>query len=226
MKRIISLPVLLALALLGPSAAAVAQTSDPAIESAFTPTAAERERAIGLASEAIAQRGLRGNGLLYHISASLYQDKRAAAGDRLVLVTSYRYEGDLGIFSFLNLSRGTVEAVRAVPHAAVHLSAAEFELARSKAFADPQVVAQLGDYRDKVIVEAMVSHSSYERDPWFGHRVVRLLFKLPPDSYLVNPIVFVDLTSGQVLIDQVTHTNHLSRSSREITPAAPGHTHK
>lgn len=214
MKCSMLFTVVLALVVAG-SRHACAQSPPPtpaeeAREAYFSPTAAERERAFALAARAIDERGLRTTGLLYPVSAELFRDKNiapAAQKDRLVLVTSYRYDGDLAIYSFLNLTRGTVMKVNTVAHQPVRLTETEFLQAKDRALADPQVRQKLGSYRGQAQIEAMVSHSPYEKDPLFGHRVVRLLFRVDK-GYLVKPIVFVDLTAEQVLVDPEALSSH------------------
>lgn len=181
---------------------------EEAREAFFTPTLAEASRAFAMAEQAIQERGLRATGPFYNISAELHRDKSAVTRNRLVLVTSYRYSGDVAILSYVDLTKGIVTRVDTIAHTNVHLCEAEYLLAKEKAFADPKVRQQLGVYLNQVKVEAMVSHSAYEKDPLFGHRVVRLLFKVPNSGYLAQPIVFVDLTANQVLIDPEPNHSH------------------
>ena len=190
-------------------------------DAVFEPTAAERVRAFALSDQAIRERNLRSSGLFYNISAELHRDKAFEASgrtDRLVLVTSYRYEGDLTLLTFINLTRGTVMKIESVKNAPTHLSEAEYLIAREKALAHPQVAAKLAEFAGKVTVEAMVSRSPYNKDPLYGHRVVRLLFKVP-QGYVVDPIVFVDLTANQVMVDSPSH----SHAKRAAGKAAPTH---
>ncbi len=201
--------VLLTFLVLSPGAVAWGQTpEEDAREAFFTPTATETSRAFALAEQAIQEKGLRTSGPFYNISAELRRDKTAVTRNRLVLVTSYRYSGDVAILSYVDLTKGVVTRVDTIAHTNVHLSETEYLLAKEKALADPKVRQQLGIYLNQVKVEAMVSHSAYEKDPLFGHRVVRLLFKVPDSGYLAQPIIFVDLTANQVLIDPEPNHSH------------------
>jgi len=114
-------------------------------------------------------------------------------------VTHYRYEGDLAILTVVNLSQRAVVSVEARPHLPVGLAQAEFERAKELALADEAVKKALGPNASKVVVEALVIRAIAEKDPYFGRRVVRLLFKLGA-GYLSEPIVNVDLTAGRVEI--------------------------
>lgn len=208
--------ILLTFLVLAPSAVVRGQTpEEDAREAFFTPTAAETSRAFAMAEQAIQERGLRATGPLYNISAELHRDKNAVTRNRLVLVTSYRYSGDVAILSYVDLTKGVVTRVDAISHTNVHLSEAEYLLAKEKALTTPKVRQQIGEYLGQIQVEAMVSHAAYEKDPLFGHRVVRLLFKVPSGGYLAQPIVFVDLTANQVLIDPEPNHSHAAVPSAQ-----------
>jgi hypothetical protein len=202
--------------LLAPGAIALGQTpEEEAREAFFTPTVAETSRAFAMAEQAIQAKGLRTTGPFYNISAELYREKNAPTRNRLILVTSYRYSGDVAILSYVDLTKGVVTRVDTVAHTNVHLSEAEYLLAKEKALSHPKVRQQLGEYLSQIKVEAMVSHSAYEKDPLFGHRVVRLLFKVPGSGYLAQPIIFVDLTANQVLIDPEPNHSHAAVPSAQ-----------
>ena len=120
--------------------------------------------------------------------------------ERLALVTVYRYEGNLGILATVNLARRVVVAVDSVPGLPVSLSPEEFQRARDLAFAEERVRAALGERGGSVVIEPLVLRASDRTDSLYGHRVVRLLFRLDHD-YLSDPIVLVDLTDERVLLE-------------------------
>lgn len=171
-----------------------------AINPAFQPTAVERQAAISLAERALTQRGLRTSGPLYLISVELLNGKDdEGTQDRKAIVTHYRYDGDLTILTFVNLARGQVSRVDSVAHLPTQLSLEEFTTARNLGLADARVRTALGPYLSSATVEAMNIRATQTQDPIFGHRVVRLLFRVGQD-YLIEPYVNVDLTSAKVVV--------------------------
>ena len=169
----------------------------------FQPTAAEREVAVALAEGAIAERKLRTASPLYVTNVDLVRDKAddAESEERLAMVTHYRYEGDLAIQTLVNLTEKKVVSLESIPHLPTPLVAQEFSLARELALSRADVKQALEEYRDRLNVEALVVRTASEDDPLFGHRVVRLLFRVGQD-YLSTPIVMVDLTEKKVIIQQ------------------------
>jgi hypothetical protein len=157
---------------------------------------AERKAAASLAEQALKGRLLWAPRDFYLIDVELLRDKEAETSRR-ALVTHFRYEGDLAILSVVDLDARQVVRVETRPHQAVGLAEEELRRAEQLALQDPRVAEALGDARAKVRVEALVIRTGDEKDPYFGHRVVRLLFKLGAD-YLASPVVNVDLTAGRV----------------------------
>ncbi|HJQ36481.1 MAG TPA: hypothetical protein VKB93_05035 [Thermoanaerobaculia bacterium] len=141
----------------------------------------------------------------YFVHAEMLQDK--AGNARLALVTHYRYAGDQTITSIVDLTARRVMDVRVTAHAGAPLSREEFDEARQLALADPAVVQALGANRDRVVVEPLLLRAP-EGDPMFGHRVVRLLFRVERD-YLSAPVVHVDLTDRKVMIEPPRRGEHM-----------------
>ena len=91
-------------------------------------------------------------------------------------------------------------AVDSVPGLPVSLSPEEFQRARDLALADERVRAALEDRGGSVVIEPLVLRPADHADSLYGHRVVRLLFRLDHD-YLSDPVVLVDLTDERVLLE-------------------------
>ena len=172
-------------------------------KAAFQPTAIEQQTAISFAEQAITTKKLRTDDRLYFVSSELVrekdEDKDAAA--RLVLVTHYRYDGDLTIKTLVNTSERRVVSVDAVAHVPTPLSAEEFAIAKQLALSDPQIKEALSPFRERLVIEPLVLRTMSEGEQ--GRRVVRLLFKVGSD-YLRQPIVNVDLTVRKVMIESPT----------------------
>jgi hypothetical protein len=135
------------------------------------------------------------------IGVDLIRRKSEGEGERdlpaLYRVQHYRYADDTVITSIVDLDGARVAEQTETRNAPVRLSEGELGEARTLALADPHVAAALGGR--EVVVEPLVVRTSDRADPWFGRRIVRLLFRLGAD-YLSQPIVFVDLTRRRVII--------------------------
>ena len=116
-------------------------------------------------------------------------------------VQHYRYADDTTIVSLVDLDSGRVREVEELRHAPVALGAAELAEARALALADERVSRATSRFREQLVVEPLVVRTSDPADPWFGRRVVRLLFRVGRD-YLSEPVVFVDLTNREVIIER------------------------
>jgi hypothetical protein len=99
----------------------------------------------------------------------------------------------------VDVGRGRVTEETEARHAPVALAGVELNEARALAFANPRVARALEPHRERLLVEPLVVRTSDPADPWFGRRIVRLLFRVGRD-YVSDPIVFVDLTRREVIV--------------------------
>jgi hypothetical protein len=139
----------------------------------------------------------------YFVKAEVLRDKTAeeeGKAERKVLVTHYQIEGDVTILTTVNLTKNAAETVERIPHLPTPLSEDEFKLAREMALADPQVKNALAKDIERIKVEPLVLRTMDQDDPIFGHRVVRLLFRVN-ENYLSQPVVSVDLTARKVMVE-------------------------
>jgi hypothetical protein len=176
----------------GPAALAAQRAEPP-----DTLTAEERALAFRLAEEAVAP--LRTRAPMYLVASELIRPK--ADEGRQALITHYRYDGDLAILTTVDVARGRVVVLDTVPHLVVPVVAEEVERARELALADSRVSRAVERWRSELQVEAIQSRAASEADPLFGHRVVRLLFRIRR-GWLDDPVVHVDLTTGRVLVEE------------------------
>lgn len=192
---------LLTTALLLIAAARLAALQEPA-RAGGELTASERSAASELAQKALERARLRTPGPLYLVGTELLRDKRAeerGVFDRQAMVTHYRYDGDLTILTRVNVTRGEVERIDTVPHLPAALAPEEFRRAKDLALADVRVQRALARFGE-VTIEPLAIRTASRDDPIFGHRLVRLLFRKGPD-YLREPVVVVDLTTAQVILE-------------------------
>lgn len=188
---------------IGMTALALAACAPAAREAAREPaapdtlTAAEHALAAEVADQAVAR--FRTAAPMYLVEMELIRPKEPEQ-PRRAQVTHYRYEGDLSIFTTVDLARGEVVGIDTAAHLPVPLAAAEVEAAERLARADRRVQAALARHPGDVRVEALLTRAASPEDPLFGNRVVRLLFRTER-GYLEEPVVFVDLTERRVMIE-------------------------
>lgn len=166
---------------------------------------AEEQKAIVLAERGLEGDRYRAEGkMLYVVDVELIRDKEAeekGSHDQLILVTHYQYDGDMAIFSTVNLTQSVVVNVERTPHVPVPLSQEEFVRAKTLALAHPDVKSALDPYKDRLTIDPLLTRTPAEKDPLYGHRVVSLLFRVDSD-YLTMPEVMVDLTMEEVLVQK------------------------
>jgi len=159
----------------------------------------------------LAEQGLRSNKLftdkkMYLTDAHIHRNTASemkGVFERLAVLIYYRYEGDLAIEVFLNLTGQQVLAVVQLPKFIPPISTEEFTLAREMALSHPQVRSVTGPYRDRLVVEAQTSRSESPKDPLFRHRVVYLTFRVGPNYLMRESRVYVDLSAEKVVIEPV-----------------------
>jgi Cu2+-containing amine oxidase len=182
-----------------PAPAAIDAAPAPA-QMSFKLTSEETKSARAVAEKALAEKSV---AQAYFVQAEVSRDKIAeqeGRAERKVLITHYQTEGDLTILTTVNLAKGAAESVETIPHLPTSLSEEEFNMAREMGLAEPSVKKALGKDIAKVVVEALSLRTMDEKDPIFGHRVVRLLFRIGR-NYLDQPVVVVDLTTRKVTVE-------------------------
>ena len=119
----------------------------------------------------------------------------------LYRVIHYRYDDDTAIHTVVNLGDGEVVYRKEIPHLPTPFTQQELNHAHGLAMNNATVREALGRYVNKVVVEGLPIHSASDNDPWFGRRVVQLLFKVGQD-YISSPRVIVDLTNSNVVVEE------------------------
>ncbi|HEV2816419.1 MAG TPA: hypothetical protein VGW40_04255 [Allosphingosinicella sp.] len=164
--------------------------------------AATAQRARNVAERSAQLRGFLAEARTIFIGVDIIRRK---AGDReltpLYRVQHYRYADDTVITSVVDLEAGRVGEQVATRNVPVRLTEGEFAEARALALADRRVTAAVGQYRERLVVEPLLVRTLDRSDPWFGRRIVRLLFRVGT-NYMSRPLVYVDLTGRQVIIEE------------------------
>jgi hypothetical protein len=138
------------------------------------------------------------------IKVDLLPDSQAETNQRLVMVHHYQYSGDRTILTMIDLHSRQILKREILDHYPTALAPIEVEQAIRLASADPRL---------KPMLDLMPTHFdarpiqyAVPGEPLFGHRVVHLLMRHDRD-YVVNPQVYVDLTTDTVHLESNTQ-NH------------------
>lgn len=198
-----ALAALTALSAFSAGAGALRAQDDEAFRRPFQLTEAEKLLAIQLTDQALTSRELRNGSPLYLVETELVREKpevEGLEGKRLARITHYRYDGDLSIFTLIDLAAGATRQMEVIPHQPVPFSVEEYRAASELVLTDPRVRAILGERVAKVKVEGLALRTADPKDRYFGHRVLRMLFKYDND-YITRPIAMVDLTAQTVIVE-------------------------
>jgi hypothetical protein len=165
-------------------------------------TQEERTLAVRLAEEALRAKKLLPDKKTFLAAAQTYRNteaEKAGSFERHALLTYYRYEGDVGILVYANLGQRRAK-VEELPHFPAPLAPEELQRARDLALNHPELKKVLEPFRDRLIVEALLTRSPTSKEPLFGHRLVNLLFRVGPRYLSAQGMVLVDLTTEQVTV--------------------------
>jgi Cu2+-containing amine oxidase len=167
-------------------------------------TSDERALAVKLAEQALKANKLFTDRKMYLTEARFSRDTASEMKgifERLAVLIYYRYDGDLTIEVFINLTRQKVLAVKQLPNLMPPISGEEFTLAKEMVFTHPKLKDVLGRYRDRLVVEPHTSRSESPKDPLFRHRVIYMLFRTGSTYLIPESRVSVDLTTEKVIIE-------------------------
>lgn len=167
-------------------------------------TREEKTLAANLAEQALRSKKLFTDRKMYLTEALFTRDTAAemkGVFERLVVLTYYRYDGDLTIKVLINVAQQKVLAVKELPKTDAPFSVEEFTLAKEMVFNHPKLKDVLGRYRDRLVVEPIISRSESPKDPLFRHRVIYMLFRTGSTYLIPDSRVSVDLTTEKVIIE-------------------------
>jgi len=162
---------------------------------------AEDSAAVGrLAEEALKAKGLY-KGKIYLTRIEVFRQGEGKKVRHHALVTHYRYEGNLGIVTAVDLDRMEVTGVDAVPNLPTSLVPEEVAAAQKLALAHPEVAKAMARYSTiKVEIDVVVTSTTNPEAFGYNRRLVRLFFRQGRDYLLYAPNVDVDLTTGAVQV--------------------------
>ena len=179
-------------------------------------TDSEQQAVRELAEKAIKDRGL-WKGKIVLTGTEVVLDRAARPPERCVLLTWYRYEGNLGIVLTINLARKSVVRLEEQPDMPTSLTAEEIAEAEKMARGNAGVQKALANYKHLETIEAdpVVAFIVDPEVPGYRHRVVRFFFRDTARNYLqLVPMVDVDLTTGEVRLDAIPGMHTKKPSTR------------
>jgi|GEM_PF-1675757 len=191
-------------------------------------TPEERALAVRVVEGDASARRLRGTGRQRLISVELATVKtlQSDGGSRNAEVLYYKYQGNEGILSLVDLSRGTVRETARINGDTVPLVAEEVSEALALALRNKTLTDLLGpDYQRYQVaaqefragqpnqVEALRLLASKPKDPCYQHRCLSLLFR-QGETFLTGTSVVVDLTAQVARVEQPSSTHRVVRRRR------------
>lgn len=126
------------------------------------------------------------------------QDRRIEIG-RHAVVLLYRYDGDFGVRSVVDLQQGVVLQAARVRGDEVPISEEEIREAARLALQNREVRGILGPAAERYVVEGLREFPSDEADPCAQHRCLALQFRLGNLNLAATRVV-VDLTTQTVSV--------------------------
>lgn len=141
-------------------------------------------------------------GKIYLTSLEVHRDSRDAESPRNALVVHYRYDGNLAIYTSINIGRKKVTKVEAEPHGPTCLAPEELARALKLVRASADVHKALAKHGppEKFEVDALIAHTADSKSPIYQHRAVRVWFRQDRTYLLYGPMVEVDLTTETVRV--------------------------
>lgn len=133
----------------------------------------------------------------YFIKAELLPDSQAETTQRLVMLTYYRYQGNLTYHTMVDLNAQQVVQSEGKVNFPCGLAPEEQQLAIDLARADQRLQPLFEQYGDRLEIQTRLSWEG--ESPTRPHRQVHLLFRIGSD-YLTRPTVIVDLATSSVQV--------------------------
>lgn len=124
---------------------------------------------------------------------------------RTAMAYFYKYAGNVGVISYVDLDNGKLLRIEERPHLAIPFSPNEIKRAIELAEKNPQVAAKIAQDPENTRLETLPAPTMDSNSPMFHHRVTRILIQRGK-NYLSKPIVYVDLTDNKVYV-QGTQNN-------------------
>jgi hypothetical protein len=121
-------------------------------------------------------------------------------GERLAVVTSYQYEGNLTTNRLVDLNSGRVLEVDQMQNGGARFTNVEQQYARDLLLADDRIRALIAPLQGQEQFNFLLTTTPDPNSPLFGRRVVNVLISTP-EGYLAEvPRISINLTDATVTV--------------------------
>jgi hypothetical protein len=203
MGNMASLKILaLALACTGFVSAASAQSLTPVEENlaaSIADPAGAIESAAMLHPGAVSARSSRGTP--NRVVVSRVEAVRTDSGQRLAVVTTYQYEGNITTNRLVDLDNNTIVNERVSTDVGTPVGAVEADYARSLLMSDARIQELIAPFQGAVDIGLIPTVISDPSDPLYGKRMVRAVINTP-QGFVTGVQVSVNLSDATVNVQQ------------------------
>jgi hypothetical protein len=190
---------ILVLACSGFASAAGAQSLTP-VEETLAARIADPSGAIESAAmlhpDAVHSRGTPNRVVVSRVEAV-----RTESGQRLAVVTTYQYEGNITTNRLVDLDNNSIVSERTSTDVGTPVGAVEADYARSLLMGDSRVQQLIAPFQGAVDIGLIPTVIADPSDPQYGKRMVRAVINTP-QGFVTGLHIFVNLTDATVNVQQ------------------------
>jgi hypothetical protein len=190
---------MVALACSGIASAASAQSLTP-VEETLAARIADPSGAIESAAmlhpEAVHSRGTPNRVVVSRVEAV-----RTDNGQRLAVVTTYQYEGNITTNRLVDLDNNTIVSERTSTDVGTPVGSVEADYARSLLMSDSRVQQLIAPFQGAVDIGLIPTVITDPSDPLYGKRMVRAVINTP-QGFVTGMQISVNLTDATVDVQQ------------------------
>jgi hypothetical protein len=190
---------MVALACSGMASAASAQSLTP-VEETLAARIADPSGAIESAAmlhpEAVHSRGTPNRVVVSRVEAVRTDD-----GQRLAVVTTYQYEGNITTSRMVDLDSNTIVSERTSTDVGTPVGSVEADYARSLLMSDSRVQQLIAPFQGAVDIGLIPTVITDPSDPLYGKRMVRAVINTP-QGFVTGLQISVNLTDATVNVQQ------------------------
>ena len=126
---------------------------------------------------------------------------RTDSGQRLAVVTTYQYEGNLTTNRLVDLDNNTIVSERVSTDVGTPVGTVEADYARSLLMSDARVQELLAPFQGAVEIGLIPTVISDPSDPLYGKRLVRAVINTP-QGFVTGMQISVNLSDATVNVQQ------------------------
>jgi hypothetical protein len=126
---------------------------------------------------------------------------RTDNGQRLAVVTTYQYEGNLTTSRMVDLDNNTIVSERTSTNVGTPVGSVEADYARSLLMSDSRVQQLIAPFQGAVDIGLIPTVITDPSDPFYGKRMVRAVINTP-QGFVTGMQISVNLTDATVDVQQ------------------------